>query len=204
MKKVNFIYPDLYLASEIAIIGSSGILKTAKYGQEIDSYNDVVRFNRAPTEGFEDIAGSKRTLTVANRHVFANKQLNKKSGWKQDNPDFIKELKHSKILYFARPSKVWEDREKNIDVTSQAYKVNGYQKMLEVIKYPRKIPSVGYGFICICVNSGIFPHLYGFDVEVRPRDHYWENRDGLATHNINYEMNSLIKLDKEKKIKIHL
>eukprot|EP00965_Chrysotila_dentata_P247006 6207478-Pleurochrysis_carterae.AAC.4 len=47
-----------------AMVGSSGALLHARYGQEIDAHDIVIRFNTARVHGFEPIAGSKRSITV--------------------------------------------------------------------------------------------------------------------------------------------
>ena len=43
----------------IAIVGNSPILLEKELGEEIDSHDIVVRFNRFVTDGFEKHAGSK-------------------------------------------------------------------------------------------------------------------------------------------------
>lgn len=44
-----------------ALVGSGGSLLYASYGEEIDSHEVVMRFNDAPTIGFEAIVGNKTT-----------------------------------------------------------------------------------------------------------------------------------------------
>jgi hypothetical protein len=201
--RLKLIEPNMFLKGSVAIVGSGGRLRYTKYGEKIDGYDHVVRFNRAPTIGYEDMVGGKRTLTVANRHVFGNKQLKRKSGWEQEDPYFIRNLKNTNILYFARPHRVWDIREENVSPTSRVFKVSNYSKMVKLIEYPIKNPSVGYGFVMLCVCSGIKPHLYGFDIDTDSRDHYWEERDEVFTHNISYEQERLVELHDAKKIKIN-
>ena len=71
-KILKHISPDLKIGPRVAIIGSSGKLEDSGLGEEIDSYDDVIRFNRAPTELYEEDVGSKTTIRVVNSHVFAN------------------------------------------------------------------------------------------------------------------------------------
>ena len=61
--------PPIDISDKVCVVGSSGSLLDASLGSLIDSYDDVVRFNRAPTDGYEDIVGSKTTLRVVNSHV---------------------------------------------------------------------------------------------------------------------------------------
>lgn len=41
-------------SADIAIVGSSGGLRRHPSGTQIDSHDYVVRFNRAPTDGYEN------------------------------------------------------------------------------------------------------------------------------------------------------
>mmetsp|Transcript_38982 Transcript_38982/g.92330 ORF Transcript_38982/g.92330 Transcript_38982/m.92330 type:complete len:521 (+) Transcript_38982:596-2158(+) len=58
--------PDLADFSTCAVVGSSGELTGRGLGHEIDRHTAVIRFNDAPTRGFEVDVGSKTTLRVQN------------------------------------------------------------------------------------------------------------------------------------------
>ena len=47
-----------------AIVFSSGNLLNEEYGEFIDSFDEVMRFNLAPTKGFEKYVGSKTTMRI--------------------------------------------------------------------------------------------------------------------------------------------
>lgn len=49
-----------------AIVGSSGSLKRIPHGQEIDQYDTIIRFNSAPTKGYEHMVGSRTDYRVVN------------------------------------------------------------------------------------------------------------------------------------------
>ena len=49
-----------------AVVGSSGTLLYERFGKEIDSHDIIVRFNDAPTEGFEPIVGGRSSVRVLN------------------------------------------------------------------------------------------------------------------------------------------
>ncbi|KAK7086365.1 Beta-galactoside alpha-2,6-sialyltransferase 2 [Halocaridina rubra] len=51
------------------IVSSSGSLKGSKLGNFIDSHDAIIRFNHAPTEGFEEDVGSRTTLRIVNSQV---------------------------------------------------------------------------------------------------------------------------------------
>ena len=89
--------PDLSLGKKVAVIGSSANLLGSNKGEIIDSYDEVIRFNRAPTLKFENDVGSRTTLRVANSHVFANLPIQSR-GFSNQPQNFIKNLKNTRIL----------------------------------------------------------------------------------------------------------
>ena len=56
--------PSFKLSKRLAIVGNSSSLKETEFGREIDSYEDVLRFNGALTDGFEERVGSKTTVQI--------------------------------------------------------------------------------------------------------------------------------------------
>ena len=64
------------------MVGNSGGLLSADFGKEINEYNIVVRFNQAPTKGFEKF-GNKTTFRVLNAlwtNIYAKNVQLKKDG----------------------------------------------------------------------------------------------------------------------------
>ncbi|KAK9820136.1 hypothetical protein WJX72_006496 [[Myrmecia] bisecta] len=53
-----------------AVVGSAGLLLTQRFGREIDEHAAVIRFNLAPTKGFETHVGSKTSIRLVNRKHF--------------------------------------------------------------------------------------------------------------------------------------
>ena len=53
-----------------ALVGNSGSLMKHNYGDEIDEHNVVMRFNLAPTVGYEKHVGTKTTLRVSEMEYF--------------------------------------------------------------------------------------------------------------------------------------
>jgi hypothetical protein len=49
------------IKGSIALVGNAKSLLNHKFGSEIDSYDNVIRFGDAVTEGFEEQVGSKET-----------------------------------------------------------------------------------------------------------------------------------------------
>ena len=54
-----------------AVIGSSGIVLSYEHGKEIDTHDFVMRFNSAPTKGFEKHVGSFTTHRITNTQNWA-------------------------------------------------------------------------------------------------------------------------------------
>lgn len=201
------ISPDLLLSKSIAIIGSSARMTEKEEGNRIDSFDNVVRFNRAPVEGYESFVGSKTTLRVANNHVFNNNQEDPEK-WTGQPRYFIKNLKNSNILYFARDQAPWWKREENADESCNLYIVD--YDLLEILKnqYASSLESdfsIGVGFAFLCVLSGLKPELFGFDIDQESsRSHYWEQRPPAGVcHNVNKEKELLLFLEEHEKIIIN-
>ena len=207
MVKLKFIRPTLNLHEDVAIIGSSSKLKNKKFGQTIDTYHDVVRFNRAPTEGWEDYVGSKTTLRVANNHVFANVKHNVGGDencleWPSEGQpqNFIKELKNQRILLLNKDISGWSKRNEHVDESSKIFMADYSQ--IELLGLTQN-PSVGYAFITLCVANGIKPTIFGFGLEEEDdkASHYWEDKDKISSsHGYKLERQNIKKWHKEGKI----
>ncbi|KAL0318932.1 UNVERIFIED_CONTAM: Sialyltransferase-like protein 2 [Sesamum angustifolium] len=72
MEKLSLVLPDRppYTPRQFgrcAVIGNSGDLLKTKFGQEIDSYDAIVRENGAPIENFTEYVGTRSTFRFLNR-----------------------------------------------------------------------------------------------------------------------------------------
>ena len=60
---------DLFGAFEsCAVVGNAGSVLQSDYGAAIDRHSTVIRFNNAPTEGFEKHVGRKTDFRLLNKH----------------------------------------------------------------------------------------------------------------------------------------
>ncbi|KAL6101017.1 st6gal2 [Pungitius sinensis] len=55
-----------------AVVTSAGAILRSGLGKEIDAHDAVLRFNAAPTQGYERDVGSKTTIRIINSQILAN------------------------------------------------------------------------------------------------------------------------------------
>ena len=72
--------PDLLPLNTCAVVGSSGNIENNKnYGKDIDSHDVVIRFNDAPTVGYESVVGAKTTIRIQNSDFCAKGERGSKN-----------------------------------------------------------------------------------------------------------------------------
>jgi len=204
----NLIYasPDLKLENDVAIIGASASLLGTGFGEIIDSYSEVIRFNRSPTDGYESDVGSKTTLRVVNNHVFNNNDISSK-GYSNSPKDFVKNLRDSKILYVGPDLGPWYNRHNNTDPSNELF-VFDYSKV-NILKdkfdyNSSKNLQIGTIVTFLGVMSGLKITLFGFDLTSGPRTHYYEDRPATVgtCHDLSKDQESIIFLEKNNLIKV--
>jgi len=208
----SFVYPILTIGRKVAIVGSSAVLLEKEYGDIIDGYDTVIRFNRAPVIGYEKFVGSKTDLRVVNAHVFSNASCEGDKRFKTAKltqpKNFIKELENSNILHIGtagagsvNPNEMgWSDRSTHIHQTSKAFIMN-YNEV--PISHLGKAATVGIKIIKLMILNNLTPHLFGFGLGESGVTHYWEDRDPVSQcHGYSDERNKLKEWEKQEKIKI--
>jgi len=203
MINLPYINPLLNLSEKTAIVGSSGSLLNSEYGSIINQHDDVIRFNRAPVAHYKKYVGANTTIRVANNHVFINQPLG--PAFTNQPPNFIKDLRNSRILFIGPHMIKLEDKEKFTHASNELFmfdyrNIGGLRKR-SGFAGPNN-PSVGFVSICLCIVAGIKPSLFGFDIDEsdQTRSHYWEARSGAGPcHKVSYEKEFLkLLIEKEK------
>jgi hypothetical protein len=193
----------------VAIVGSSANLLNAKQGRLIDTFDNVIRFNRAEvSDKYSDYAGTKTTLRVVNNHVFDNIDIIKQ-GYTNSPKKFVKKLRNTNILYVGPDEGPWSRRKKNTHKSNNLFKFN-YSELEQLKQYiqieTEKNFQVGTIMTVLCVSSNIKPHLFGFDLTKQKRTHYYQNRPAepnYEVHSPNIEMEAIKNLAENRKINIY-
>ena len=155
--KLTSVNPDITISNNVALVGSSAILLEKEYGSLIDSYDTVIRFNRAPTIGFETHVGSKTTIRMANPHVFSNIPMTDDKRFpnpKVTQPkNFIREQKNISVIHANNDTSGWNERTQHVHPTSKAF-------LMEPISF-KYLPTVGLRGISLMVKNNIgFKNFY--------------------------------------------
>lgn len=206
---------------KIIIIGNSKKCLDQKIGLEIDKFDIVVRFNAAPTVGYEEFVGTKTDIVVCNELVFNNKldELAKVFYRKGIQKNFIKNQKN-KIIFAVLENKKninkldYQEITTKNDVILFSNELNhilrfmvssnfNYINKLYYYKFGKKL-SVGLIFISIMQLINIKPYIFGFDLDKNNNNYlsyYSNSKLKLNTdHDFLYEKSLINKFLKEKKI----
>jgi hypothetical protein len=186
-----------------ALVGNSGSLLSSNQGEEINGYDIVVRFNQAPTRGYEQWVGNKTTFRVLNalwsNFYSKNVKLRKDGSLDSRGNIHIGEIKNVPLelnatLIISRTSlenfnKVCSALEKTREdvhllllapkiVTAVKWLLNEYRRILCTHGYGPYVgghtPSSGFVAIFILIQLCKDTALYGFgDSEPPSQYHYY-------------------------------
>ena len=180
--------------SKVCLVGNSGLMLDKKWGTSIDDYDVVVRFNHAPTEGYEEYVGSKTTLRMVNGHCFGGLTDVKKNPTAKK--DFLPLLPVQDII-----CKTWNTEEFMYGVFNNVNKHKlyflHYELLQEIGRYtPGQEPSAGLVMLMLMLPFFKQISMYGFTFwEGNYPYHYFEEVPLHANqlgHNFSREKLSLI------------
>ena len=199
-KKINFFNPEIKVSKKLAIVGSSSSILNKKNGIKIDNFDDIIRFNNAKVENYEEFVGTKTTIRVVNNPTFECFAI---WDYKEDDQYFIKNLENMNILVISPYQIKKEFKKMNCSPSNNYFFLeNKYFQYLCIFYFMKKISifgnflrillhkknfSIGFYTIVLCIISGIKPSLFGFDLNenMDERSHYWEKAGKVGyRHNL--------------------
>lgn len=205
MPRLKYVEPDLVLPGSVALVGSSNCLLNTEYGNQIDQYNDVIRFNRSPMEGYEQYVGKKCTLRVVNIHVFSNIDVTKE-GYSHQPRFFVKNLRNCNIMCMGNAKNIKSRKKENTHESTSLFVFNWKDLVSLKMNFGYQVkcdPTIGLIMIFVCISSGIRPDLYGFHDSDGTWGHYWEKRPPAGPcHNIKQEKELIKRLEREGRIRL--
>ncbi len=191
----------------ICVVGSAPSVIGKQHGQEIDSYESVVRFNRATTDGRESDLGSKTTHYAFNSPTLRGKFLpvfeKPAEGVRED---FCLSVRGKHILihkYGVKPPRgLCEDNNVHrIDLSEKG--VEGMQRDIGV-HYPLKeMARTGFSIIIYLCHIGLTPHIFGFGInQPSMRKYYWGACGPHTEESMMQESEILVHLHESKQLKL--
>ena len=206
----------------IILVGSAPSILNSNFGEKINNFNIIVRFNDNKIEEFKKDIGTKTNILVMNTGSFNSKikSYNKIFGENNTNYDIKNKNKNIDII----------KKEYDIDISNRIYIFDKYFSgglqniyFLELIKnnilhvpYPiydtiipdkkynniRKL-SLGITFIIILCHNGYKPTITGItlDENITKMDDYYRTRSSISyNHDFIFEIKYLNQMIDEKYI----
>lgn len=189
------------LDNYVAVVSSASSLLNHTDGTFIDKFPHIMRFNRAPTKGFEKHVGSRTTIRIIGGNILLGKP-HQQGKWYQDPNGILREEPGVAIMYRTPEALKGIDSDtiqRKIHHNSQAYEIpRKLESVLEKVygfpsKHDKRLSSGSLG-IALCIYLGYTPVVFGFSPKKsQDRSHYWEKRDPNAApiHNHDLEVDLL-------------
>ena len=173
------------LGRRCAVVGNSGSLLETNYGSEIDSHDAVIRFNAAPTKGFEKHVGKKTTIRVQNIDNL---------GWREPKDEMLvftardeKTFRH--FAHYQKKKLAKRDDEKNH--AQRVFNPEFWCHVWDWVDRRKLKPSSGFAGVIMALRtcSGKVS-LYGFSHN-NTRFHYFNVLDEKVTTSEVYQYHPL-------------
>lgn len=213
----------------VAVVGNSGKLLHHNYGEAIDAHDAVIRFNWAPTEGYEEQVGSKTTIRLSNTHYlkavtddeFDEKMGKNYTGWSKDF--YFSKIKNEAIVLKKMSSWV-NDLETDWRINKRIEELGNntidcleerFMTYCDAMTYP-KMSSMGLLGVAMAIANrdegrgakSIDCYGFNFYEEEEEDRHYYDvmtqsKEQQAEHHDFDHEKGVLLMLAKEGIIKIH-
>lgn len=217
------------VGKSVAVVGNSGKLLSHNYGEAIDAHDAVIRFNWAPTEGYEAQVGSKTTIRISNTHYlkavtddeFDEKMGKNYTGW---NKDFYFTKIKNEIIVLKKMSSWVNDLETDWRINKRIEELGDntidcleerFMTYCDAMTYP-KMSSMGLLGVAMAIANrdegrgaeSIDCYGFNFYEEEEEDRHYYDvmtqsKEQQAEHHNFAHEKGILLTLAKEGIIKIH-
>lgn len=189
------------MSNKIIIVGNGSSVLDKENGELINSFENVVRFNKYIIDGFEKNVGTKTNiwftvlpisfykknwrLKVKYDEVYFCYRFNQDIKWYEQYVDYYKNTKTS--VKKIKESDVYKDIKQ-----SEIYK--------NILKGVRIAPSTGLAAILNLINIYGKVYITGFDWWEREKNHYYDNSVRAAVHNPQIEKQIIYNLKDQNKI----
>jgi len=184
----------------VAIVGSSPDLLDNKFGEEIDSFDHIVRFNRARHGGeFSKFVGSRTDWRFLNPLVSNNGVDGKGS---EDEKAFLATIRDEKIvLERARTAPAVRSRLHESCLIFSSLVPSPRNVLAKEMGF-REAASSGFAAVLQFVRMGVQPTLFGFGLGKEGYGHFWDKSWTISSHRHNFrkEWEFLCKLHDEGKL----
>ena len=150
-----------------AVVGNSGSLLGAGHGAEIDGHNTVIRFNKAPTGGYEKDVGRKTTVRLQNVDYLGHHEA-------QDEHLFFTARSEKDLArYFKLAKKIKKERPKHYH--QYLFHPGFWCHLFDWVAHRRLKPSTGLAGVVMALRTCQHPiDLYGFSHDEK-QFHYYNN-----------------------------
>jgi hypothetical protein len=188
-------------AGNVAIVGSSGGLTGTAYGSVIDTHDTVVRFNAAPTEGFEKDVGSETDMRFMNVAMQRGHSLAHVTNTPKR---YIRQVRSQGLVLKYSGKSIQRRAQEAIHESCDVYKITKYRKAY----YKHSLRwalgpdfNTNFGGFSSGLNALLLflPHAdqislfgFGFYQEDLKNLHYWEDFEADVRGPHNYEREKTI------------
>lgn len=188
----------IFLSKNIAIVGNAAELMKTEYGNEIDNFDIVIRFNSCVIEGYEKHVGKKVTHLFCTCHYYNNKrQRTGIDGQTYINKVNTRDFRNINVIAIlngpdGRKTLKNNNQFHNSVNTSEFYNyLNIQNEILSNIGCGvknNKKPTAGIAVLLQLVDLGFKPHVYGFThtLDHKYCTYYWPDNIRDKRKNIHH------------------